>query len=137
MRNNEPNTWVLTDVALVIRGATLVPNEVTKLLQLEPTAVRQPGPDPLGYVPDTAGQWRLQSDDLSTKTLSGQLDAVMSSIEPRLSDLQELVARGADACIRITGHAGNDSQIVLAAAEMERIARLGIPLSLSPSLSER
>lgn len=134
---DQAHAWVLTDVALIVRGEGLVPDDVTELLGLQPTAVRQPGIDPNGYSAGSAGQWRLQSDDRVTKNLDEQLDAVISRVEPREDALRKLRDRGADIFVRITGYSNNDCQIVLSADEMERIARLGVTLVLSPSMSER
>lgn len=130
-------SWVLTDVSLVVRGHDLDPDTVTGKLNLQPTGTRSPGPSRWGPPGDIDGEWRLQCDERSTRRFSEQLETILTAVEPHSEDLMELLANGISVTLTIRGYVDNDSQIILTPEEMRRVARLGIPLILAPSTSER
>ncbi|WP_328860944.1 DUF4279 domain-containing protein [Streptomyces sp. NBC_00306] len=130
-------SWTLTDVTLLIQKPDLDPEDVTRRLDIQPSAVRNPGVDRWGPPGETSGQWRLQCDERTTRTFSEQLHFILAAAEGRTSVLQSLNAEGCEISIVIGGYAANDSQLSLTAAELIRLARLDIPLTLTPSLSER
>ncbi|NUK05622.1 DUF4279 domain-containing protein [Streptomyces lunaelactis] len=135
--HQQGGAWVLTDVTLIIKGSELDPDEVTKELDIQPTAVRPPGPDRWGPPGEVDGQWRLQCNEHSTRILSEQLDTILTAAESRSNKLKAFLLEGFKVTLTIGGYADSDSQIILSPAELSRVARLGIPLILAPSLSER
>jgi hypothetical protein len=135
--HQQGTSWVLTDVALVVRGPGLDPDDVTRRLNLRPTGVRRPGPDQRGALGGDDGQWRLQCDERTTRVFSEQFDTILTAAEPHARDMHELMANGNSVTLTVSGYVDNDSQITLTPEQMRRVARLGIPLTLSPSNSER
>ncbi|MET9377077.1 DUF4279 domain-containing protein [Streptomyces sp. NPDC003035] len=129
--------WVLTDVSLVVRGPDLDPDEVSKKLNIEPTGTRPPGPSRWGPPGDVDGEWRLQCDERSTRVFPEQLDTILTAVEPHAEDVRGLLANGISVTLTIRGYVDNDSQIALTPEQMRRVARLGVPLALAPSTSER
>ncbi|MFJ8670240.1 DUF4279 domain-containing protein [Streptomyces sp. NPDC093600] len=130
-------TWALPDVSLVVRGPELDPDEVTRKLTLQPTGTRPPGPSRWGRPGDVDGEWRLQCDERSTRVFSEQLDTVLTAVEPHSGAVSELLASGLSVTLTIRGYVGDDSRIALTAEQLRRVARLGVPLTLAPSTSER
>jgi hypothetical protein len=129
--------WALTDVSLVVRGPDLDPDEVTKKLNIQPTGTRLPGPSRWGPPGDVDGEWRLQCDERSTRVFPEQLDTILTAVEPHADDVRELPANDLSVTLAIRGYVDNDSQIALTPEQMRRVARLGVPLTLAPSTSER
>ncbi|MFC9283407.1 hypothetical protein [Streptomyces collinus] len=48
--------WVLTDVSLAVENADLRPAEITSLLGIQPTGVREPGPSKWRRPDETDGE---------------------------------------------------------------------------------
>ncbi|MEW2081615.1 DUF4279 domain-containing protein [Streptomyces sp. NPDC005283] len=130
-------SWVLTDVALIIKKSDLDPDVITARLGLKPSAVRLPGPDRWNPRGDTDGQWRLQCDERTTRIFSEQLDSILRAAEGCHRILASMRAEGFDVMLAIGGYADNDSQLSFSASEITRISRLGLPLTLIPNLNER
>ncbi|MEU1279774.1 DUF4279 domain-containing protein [Streptomyces sp. NPDC005805] len=136
MTANAGYTWVLTRVELVLSSPELDPDDVTRRLGLQPTGALRPGPR--RWNPgDTSGYWGFENSERSARSLREQLDEVLSAAESCLGPLREILREGVEASVTIHGYADNDSEIVFSPTEMDRMARLGIPLVLSPSLNER
>ncbi|PRH77508.1 hypothetical protein C6N75_19915 [Streptomyces solincola] len=130
--------WAVPATDFIIQGSELNPDHVTAFLGIEPTKANPPGDDPWGPPGRQDGRWVLGCDEWSTRDLSEQLDTVLTPVEARSGLVHSLLAEpGVRAVIRISGYAENDAQIMLSAAEVLRLARLGVPLVLAPSLSER
>ncbi|MEU0272793.1 DUF4279 domain-containing protein [Streptomyces sp. NPDC006307] len=129
--------WRLTDVALVIRKADLDPDTITARLDLPPSAVKAPGIDRWNPGGDTDGQWRYQCDERTTRRFSEQLDIVLKAAEQRGPILGSLQQEGFDLALLVRGFASHDAHVLFSPLEMQRIARLNMPLSLVPSLNER
>ncbi|MFK4224075.1 DUF4279 domain-containing protein [Streptomyces sp. NPDC019890] len=130
-------SWVLTDVTLIIKKSDLDPDVITARLGLKPSAVRPPGPDRWDPRGDTDGQWRLQCDERTTRVFSEQLDAILRAAEGCDRILASMKVEGFDISLAVGGYADNDSQLSFSASEMTRISRLGLPLVLTPNLNER
>ncbi|NUK20290.1 DUF4279 domain-containing protein [Streptomyces lunaelactis] len=124
-------------MTLAIKKGDLDPGEITRRLNLQPSAVRLPGPDRWDPRGDTDGQWRLQCDERTTKVFSEQLDVILSAIEGQAQILGALKVEGCNVELAVSGYGDNDSQLSFSNSEMARVSRLGIPLTLTPSLSER
>ncbi|MER6200938.1 DUF4279 domain-containing protein [Streptomyces sp. NPDC001586] len=129
--------WVLTDVALVVEKGDLDPDAVTARLGLQPTAVRFPGVDRWGPPGDVAGRWRLTCDERTTRDLSGQLEHVLSAAEGCAVPLREMRAEGCDVRLAVYGFAGHGSHLLIPAPMISRVARLGLPLILTPNMNDR
>ncbi|MFF5971868.1 DUF4279 domain-containing protein [Streptomyces sp. NPDC012769] len=129
--------WTLTSVALVVRGPALDPDALTARVALRPTATRPPGPSRWGPPDDIDGEWRLQCDERTTRDFAAQLDTVLTAAEPYAEQWRALRAEGVSVALVVRGYVDNDSQLALTAEEVRRVARLGLPLTLTPSTSER
>ncbi|MQS39444.1 DUF4279 domain-containing protein [Streptomyces katsurahamanus] len=129
-------TWTLPEVALIIKGADLVPDRITERLGLEPTSSRLPGAN-RWFPGDTDGRWHFECDDRTTRIFSEQLDNVLSAVESRTEALASLRSEGYTVALTVWGYVDHDSQLAFSASDMARIARLNVPLSLSQSLSDR
>ncbi|UUN27462.1 DUF4279 domain-containing protein [Streptomyces sp. FIT100] len=122
---------------MIIKKSDLDPEAITQRLGIEPSATRAPGPDRWGPPGDTDGQWRLQCDERTTRIFSEQLDVILKAAEGCAQILAMLRSEGFEVTLVVRGYADNDSQLSIPAAGMARISRLGVPLTLRPSLSER
>ena len=130
--------WVLTSVALVVRGPELDPDALTaRLAPLRPTGTRPPGPSRWARPGDVDGEWRLQCDERTARDFATQLDAVLTAAESRRERWRELRDEGLSVAVVVRGYAGHDTRLALGAEELRRVARLGLSLSLAPSTSER
>ncbi|MEU4110408.1 DUF4279 domain-containing protein [Streptomyces sp. NPDC027717] len=133
----EKRHWALTDVSLVIKGRDLRPEEVTPFLELEPTGFRDPGPGEWDDPSDVDGQWRIGCDERTSRDFHAQLDTVLSVAEGKRVELRQLADRGYAVTINLFGFAGNDATLSLGPEEIKRIALLGFPLRVAPSMNER
>ncbi|MFF8601536.1 DUF4279 domain-containing protein [Streptomyces sp. NPDC015232] len=129
--------WALTSVALVARGPELDPEALSARIALRPTATRPPGPSRWGRPDDVDGEWRLQCDERTTREFPAQLDTVLAAAEPYAEEWRALRAGGVDVRLVVRGYVDNDAQLVLTAGQTRRLAALGLPLTLTPSTSER
>ncbi|MFI8965550.1 DUF4279 domain-containing protein [Streptomyces sp. NPDC053493] len=129
--------WTLTSVALVVRGPELDPEALTARLGLEPTGTRPPGPSRWGRPGDVDGEWRLQCDERTARAFAAQLDTVLAAAEPHRESWRALTAEGLSVSLVVRGYVDNDAQLALSVAQMRRVADLGLPLTLTPSTSER
>ncbi|MEC4016980.1 DUF4279 domain-containing protein [Streptomyces sp. H27-D2] len=134
---HEPRTWVLTDVSLVIKSPDLAPDAVTRQLALTPTNTRQPGPDRWDPDGDSDGQWRMQSDEHTSRVFSEQLAAILTAAESKRKEILSLEASGCEVFLAVHGYSSNDAILNFSSEEIKRISDLNIPLEIQPSLSDR
>ncbi|MFD9630656.1 DUF4279 domain-containing protein [Streptomyces violascens] len=129
--------WVMTEAALVIKGADMDPAVVTQELALNPTSTRAPGYDRWDTSGSTDGRWRLEFDNDYSRDFSLQMDALLSVAEEKRAQIANLVAQGYEAILSVYGFAGHDGSLPFTAQQMARAASIGIPLVLTPNLNER
>jgi hypothetical protein len=133
----EKRHWVLTDVSLVVKGADLRPAEITSFLGIEPTGVREPGPDRWGRPDETDGEWGINCNSNVSRDFHEQLDTVLATAESKRAELVHLAERGYEVIVDVYGFAGNDCSLALRPEELRRIALLGFPLQVAANMNER
>ncbi|WP_317445939.1 DUF4279 domain-containing protein [Streptomyces collinus] len=133
----EKRHWVLTEVSLVIKGRDLHPEEITPFLDVEPTGVRNPGPSKWDRPGEIDGQWRISCNERTSRDFHEQLDSILSIAERKRVELRQLAEQGYEVTVSLFGFSGNDSTLALQPEEIKRIARLGFPLRVAASMSER
>ncbi|MET8766159.1 DUF4279 domain-containing protein [Streptomyces sp. NPDC004658] len=137
MNVREKRSWVLTEVSLVIKGRDLRPEEITPFLAVEPTGVRNPGLGKWDRPGETDGRWRISCDERTSRDFHEQLDRILSLAERKRTELRQLAGQGYEVAVSLFGFSGNDAALALRSDEIKRIARLGFPLRIAASMSER
>ncbi|MEU1193260.1 DUF4279 domain-containing protein [Streptomyces sp. NPDC005859] len=129
--------WVLTDVTLMISGGDLQPEEMTSLLGIEPTGVRNPGPSKWARPGDVDGLWSISCDEHVSRDFHEQMNNILSTMESKRTELVQLAGRGYGVTVEVYGFAGNDCSLALQPEELKRIALLGFPLRVAANMNER
>ncbi|MGC4984895.1 DUF4279 domain-containing protein [Streptomyces sp. DT193] len=134
----EEGPWAETAVTLVVRKQDLDADLVTRTLSLPPTSVRRPGSDHRDRVsPPRSGLWALQVHDRLPGGLSDQLRTLMDLVEPRSSSLAQLTSQGYDIHLDLFGFVGRGATFVLAPEVVRTTAALGVPVTVTTSVSDR
>jgi hypothetical protein len=71
-------------------------------------------------------------DDVATA-----VEAMLALIDERSVDLRRLRDEGADVELSVFGYVGDDSTLAFTAGQVARLARAGVRLQLTASVSER
>ncbi|WP_392964205.1 DUF4279 domain-containing protein [Streptomyces sp. LN245] len=130
--------WAETAVTLVVRKQDLDADLVTRTVSLPPTSVRRPGSDHRDRVsPPQDGLWAFQVHDRMPGGLSDQLRTLMDLVEPRSSSLAELTSQGYDIHLDLFGFVGRGATFVLAPDVVRTAAALGVPVTVTTSVSDR
>ncbi|WP_267242797.1 DUF4279 domain-containing protein [Streptomyces sp. PR69] len=130
-------SWTLTTVSIEVETGDVDPEVVTQRLGLTPTGVWRPDAGIQSIKSEIGAYWLLECDDRTTRVFSEQLDEILKAAERVSSKLSELQDEGFAVALVIRGYADHDSQLLISASNMMRISRLGIPLVMQPSLSDR
>ncbi|MFF8974416.1 DUF4279 domain-containing protein [Streptomyces sp. NPDC014995] len=133
----EKRHWVLTDVSLVIKGRDLQPEEITSFLGIEPTGVRNPGPNKWSRPGEVDGEWGINCNSNVSRDFHEQLDNILSTVESKRTELAQLAEQGCEVIVDIYGFSGNDCTLTLRPVELKRIALLGFPLRVAANMNER
>ncbi|WP_328737385.1 DUF4279 domain-containing protein [Streptomyces bobili] len=137
MHVTEERHWVLTEVSLVVKGRGLRPEEITPFLDIEPTGVRNPGPDKWDRPGEVDGQWRISCDERTSRDFHEQLNDILAIVERKQVELAHLAEQGYEVTVSLFGFSGNDSTLSLRSEEIKRIALLGFPLRVAANMNER
>ncbi|MDT0309573.1 DUF4279 domain-containing protein [Streptomyces sp. DSM 44917] len=113
-----------------------MPERVTERLGMEPTGVREPGPDRWRPGGDEDGWWIFQRHEMR-RSLPEQVEDVLDAVGGRCGELRSLVAEGYEVTFEIFGFVGDGSVVELPAEAVARIAALGVRLEVRVSTSER
>ncbi|MFE9435906.1 DUF4279 domain-containing protein [Streptomyces sp. NPDC006640] len=129
--------WVETAVKLVIRKSDLDADLVSRSIPLDPTTVQLPGIDPLNPGSIRDGLWIVQVHGRMPGGVSEQLGTLLSKVEPHAHVLSQLASQGYEIHIDISGFVGRGATFTLPADVVRRSAALGLPVTISTSVSDR
>ncbi|MGW3723764.1 hypothetical protein [Streptomyces sp. NPDC000851] len=118
--------WVETDARLVIRKSDLDPDLPAETIPVVPSALNP-----------EEGVWSLTVHAGLPEGTNGQLRQLLEAIEPFSARLTDLGDRGYEMSIRVSGFVGRGSAFTLTQDVVARLAALNIPLTVSPSTSDR
>ncbi|MEV8036593.1 DUF4279 domain-containing protein [Streptomyces sp. NPDC086182] len=129
--------WVETAVRLVVRKPDLDADFVSRAIPLPPTSVRHPGSDHRNPPTSEDGLWVLQVHDRMPGGISDQLRTLLETLEPHSSALTRLADQGYDVHVALSGFVGRGATFVLPPELVRRAAALGVPVTVTTSVSDR
>ncbi|MFE2050335.1 DUF4279 domain-containing protein [Streptomyces sp. NPDC059459] len=133
----EEGTWTETGVQLVVRKTDLDPSLVAEAFRTPPTSLSVPDTDSQRAGRPQEGVWSLAVHKRYPGGVNEQFLELLAQIEPHSSGINHLAAQGYEITISVTGFVGNGSSFTLTPDVVSRMAALNVPLTVSPSTSDR
>ncbi|KFG74358.1 DUF4279 domain-containing protein [Streptomyces mutabilis] len=135
--DHEEGTWAETGVQLVVRKADLDPSLLAEVIRTPPTSLSVPDADSRRAGQPQEGVWSLAVHKRYPGGVNEQFLELLTQIEPYSSEINHLAAQGYEVTISVTGFVGNGSSFTLTPDVVSRMAALNVPLTVSPSTSDR
>ncbi|RSS26596.1 DUF4279 domain-containing protein [Streptomyces sp. WAC08452] len=135
--DHEEGAWAETGVQLVIRKDDLDPSLLAELIRTPPTSLSVPDADGRQAGLPQEGVWSLAVHKRYPGGVNEQFLELLAQIEPYSSGINRLAAQGYAITISVTGFVGNGSSFTLTPDVVSRMAALNVPLTVSPSTSDR
>ncbi|AKZ57413.1 hypothetical protein SAM23877_4368 [Streptomyces ambofaciens ATCC 23877] len=135
--DHEEGTWAETGVQLIVRKPDLDSSLLSEVIRVPPTSLSVPEADSRRTDPPPEGVWALAVHKRYPGGVNEQLLKLLEQIEPYSSGINHLTAQGYELSISVTGFVGNGSSFSLTPDVVSRMAALNVPLTISPSTSDR